>query len=128
MKESSLQIQCVEYMTILAQKHNDLVFFSIPNEGIMMMLRMFKVPEKIIAAIVNHFKKMGLLPGFPDFCILYKGNAYFIEFKAEGKKPNDKQQRIHKKLNDAYFTVTVIDDFENFKMLVDGIIRNLKGC
>lgn len=119
MKESTLQIQCVEYLTILAQRWPDLVFFSIPNEGLMMVLRAFKFPEKIIAAIIKHFKKMGMLSGIPDFCILYNNKCHFIEFKREGKKPSIKQKRIHDKIADAGFMVWTVDNFETFKKLVD---------
>jgi len=121
MKESSLQAQCVEYLTILAQKHDDLIFFSIPNEGLMFSLMSFGVDKKKIAAIINYFKKMGLLSGIPDFCILFKTDCHFIEFKAEGKKPNEKQVRIHDKIHTAGFNVFTVDNFEMFKKLIENM-------
>lgn len=118
MKESHLQIQCVDYISAIAVRHEDLLFFSIPNEGIMSVLMSFKIPSAISARIVNHFKKLGLLPGCPDFCILHSGNMFFIEFKKQGEKPNDKQLRIHDKINKCGFTVYVVDCFEDFKSIL----------
>lgn len=117
-KESTLQIQCVEYMTILAQKHNDLVFFSIPNEGIMFSLRAFKIPENTIAAIVNHFKKMGMLSGIFDFQILYKSKFLFMEFKSEIGVLSNNQKIIFKKIEQSGFKIYIIKTFENFKQLL----------
>ena len=121
MKESSLQAQCVEYLSILAQKYDDLIFFSIPNEGLMFSLMSFGVNQNKIAAIINHFKKLGLLSGIPDFCILFRGYCYFIEFKAEGKKPNEKQVRIHDKINKSGFDVFVCDNFDLFRNIIEDI-------
>lgn len=114
MKESTTQIQCVDYLSTIAARHDDLVFFSIPNEGLMSVLMAFKIPSSIAARIVNHFKKMGLLPGVPDFEILFRGTTIFIEFKSAGKDPNAKQYMVHNRLYDAGFTVHVCRSFEDF--------------
>lgn len=114
MKESTIQIQCVDYLSTIAARHDDLVFLSIPNEGLMSVLMAFKIPSSIAARIVNHFKKMGLLPGVPDFCILHSGKCIFIEFKKLGEKPNDKQNRIHAKILISGFPVFVCRSFEDF--------------
>lgn len=128
MKESTLQMQCVAYLTFIGQKHDDFVFFSIPNEGIMMVLRAFKIPNKIIAGIINFFKKMGMLPGVPDFCILYRKNVFFIEFKAQGREPSKTQKRVHEKFLKASFSVYIYDNFDAFKNFVDAKIKTLKDC
>lgn len=117
-KESTLQIQCVDYLTKLAIKHKELVFFSIPNEGVMTALVAFGVRQKIIGRIINFFKKMGLLPGIPDFQILYNRKSIFVEFKSKNRKPSEKQYRIHKKLKLAGFKTFVINDFEIFQDLI----------
>lgn len=127
-KESTIQMQAVEYLTILAQQHTDLIFFSIPNEGIMMIMRAFKVPERIIARIVAYFKKMGMLSGVPDLCILYKGKIAFIEFKSPGKTPSEIQKIVHQKFLDAFFFVLVIDSFEKFKIFIDTAIKKISNC
>lgn len=107
MKESTLQIQCVNYLSILCNKHNDLMFFSIPNEH-----------YNISHAQRTTFKKMGLLIGVPDFCILYQGQTLFIEFKKLGEKPNDTQKIIHDKIRKCGHTVSVVDDFDFFKDII----------
>jgi hypothetical protein len=107
MKESTLQIQCVDFLTALAMRYNDLLFFSIPNEH-----------YGITHAQRTTLKKRGLLPGTPDFQILFKGRMFFIEFKKQGEKPNEKQLRIHEKIRQCKFDVFVIDNFEDFKSLM----------
>lgn len=107
MKESTIQIQCVDYLSALAVRYDDILFFSIPNEhyGITPAQRM-------------KLKKQGLLPGVPDFQILFRGECIFIEFKKPGEKPNEKQLRIHEKIKSAGFTVYVCDSFEGFKSIL----------
>lgn len=123
MKESTIQIQCFEYLSTIAVRHDDLFFFSIPNEGLMTVLMAFRIPSAIAARIVNHFKKMGLIPGVPDFEVLFKGKCFFIEFKKQGKDPNTIQSNIHCKINNAGFIVYVCHSFEEFKIIlsVEGI-------
>ena len=65
---------------------------------------------------------MGLMPGIPDLQILYKGNSIFVELKAEGKLPNETQNKIHFKLMLAGFKTYVIDCFDDFKILTDKFI------
>ena len=115
MKESTIQMQCVDYLSALAVRHDNLMFFSIPNEGLMSVLMAFKIQPAIAARIVNHFKKMGLLPGIPDFCILYSGECIFIEFKAEGKNPTENQKHIHDKIDKSGFTVYTCRSFDDFR-------------
>ena len=80
MTESQIQQQTISYLSMIASRHN-FVFFSVPNEGIMSVLKMFKVPNNSCYAIVNFFKKMGLLPGVSDIMILHGGKAYCLEMK-----------------------------------------------
>jgi hypothetical protein len=119
MKESSIQIQCFDYLSAIANRHDDLFFFSIPNEGLMTVLMAFKIPSNIAARIINHFKRMGLVPGVPDFQILHHGECFFIEFKAPDKNPNEKQLNIHSKINDCGFTVYVCRSFEDFGSIMN---------
>jgi hypothetical protein len=107
MKESDLQIQCIDYLSHIAQRHWDLLFFSIPNER-----------YGVSYAQLNKLKKMGLLPAMPDICILFKGSCFFIEFKAPGKKPRDDQKIIHNRINNCGFDVYVMDNFEKFQKII----------
>jgi len=114
MKESSIQIQCFDYLSAIAARHDDLFFFSIPNEGLMTVLMAFKIPTAIAARIVNHFKRMGLVPGVPDFQVLFCGKCIFIEFKKPGKDLNEKQLKVHHRIYDAGFTTFTCHSFEEF--------------
>lgn len=121
MKESTIQMQCVDYISAIAVRHDNLMFFSIPNEGLMSVLMAFKIQPAIAARIVNHFKKMGLCPGVPDFQILFSGQCVFVEFKREGENPTGNQKLIHEKIFKAGFTTYVCRSFEGFKIICDDI-------
>ena len=56
--------------------------------------------------------KMGSISGsgWPDRLYLYKGFAFFIEFKAQGEKATPLQLHVHIMLQKAGFPVAVIDD------------------
>lgn len=85
--------------------------------------RIAKMSEKSIAMMSSHLKKMGLLPGAPDICILHNGKTTFIEVKAFGKKPNDKQLNIHSLIREIGFNVYVVDNFEDAKKIIDEVVR-----
>lgn len=125
-KESDIQKQIFDYCTTIAEKHGkDIFFFSIPNEGIMTVLKMFKIPDRICHAIVAHFKKMGLVPGTPDTCLLYSGKSYFFEIKKPDQEPTASQKRIHAKIRktgNAVFVVKSLEEFQNIIKTI-GIIR-----
>jgi len=57
----------------------------------MSVLIAFKVPKVTCFKIVNHFKKMGLLPGTSDIIIIYRGMAYCLEVKKPGEKQSKDQ-------------------------------------
>jgi hypothetical protein len=75
LSESTIQQQIISLLTTLRARHN-FVFFSVPNEGIMMA----RGGQKMFG-IIAHFKKMGLLPGTSDIIILCSGKAYCMEVK-----------------------------------------------
>lgn len=122
MKESQIQIQIISYLSIMAIKHN-IIYFSIPNEAFMAAARIARMPDKSIAMMSMHLKKMGMLPGVPDICILYQGETVFIEVKALGKKPSDKQLNIHTLIKEIGFNVYVVDNFEDAKKIIDEVVR-----
>lgn len=99
--ESDLQIQVVEYLSMISRANNFL-FFSIPNESLMMVLTKFRVPEKICYAIVTFFKKMGMLPGVADLCIVKNGKAYFIEMKTNKGVLSENQKLFRKRVWECY--------------------------
>lgn len=74
-REDTLQRDAFD--TVRLGLPNDVLVFSIPNE---------RLPTKnvaINAAYTNKLKSMGLYTGMADWCVVYRGQAHFIEFKCE---------------------------------------------
>ena len=82
MKESDIQQNTIEYLSLIAAVNN-FIFFAPMNEGFMMIMTMFKVPKKTRMIIFNWLRKMGLLPGVADLQIIKDGKSYFIELKTD---------------------------------------------
>ena len=62
----------------------------------------------------------------PDrLMITPSGVAYFIEFKAEDKKPAPAQEREHQRLRDQQVKVFVVDSIEQGKQIVDRMSMGL---
>ena len=80
MTESKIQQNICQYLSMISNRYK-FVFFSVPNESLMMVLKMFKVPDKSCYAIVAFFKKMGLLPGTSDIVLVWHGMTYCMEVK-----------------------------------------------
>ena len=88
--ESQIQQNICQYLSLISYQ-TGIVFFSVPNEGIMSVLMSFKVDKITCIKIVEHFKKMGLLPGTSDIVIIHKGLAYCLEVKKLGAKQSKDQ-------------------------------------
>lgn len=84
LSESQIQIQIINYLSILAGRWN-FVYFSVPNEGIMMS----RGGQKMFG-IIAHFKKMGLLPGTSDIIIGHNGKMYCMEVKLPKYRDKEK--------------------------------------
>lgn len=87
--------------------------FAPLNETAMMILKMFKVPDKTCCTIINYLKKMGLTSGIPDILILHNGTVYFLELKSENGKPSDVQKIIHAALIRMGYKVATAYNFED---------------
>lgn len=61
---------------------DDVLWFSIPNEG------------KRSPSYGARLKAMGLRPGAPDFEVIYRGRALFIEFKAPAGRQSPSQRQF----------------------------------
>ena len=107
--ETLLQIQIVEYLSLIAQK-NDFIFFSIPNEG-----AMTGAGGKMPFALMTTLKKMGMLPGIHDLCIIKNGRAYFIEVKTETGKVKENQQIIINSLYKIGCGIVIVRNIEDVK-------------
>lgn len=121
--ESAVQIQCVDYTTQLCVRHKDLFFFSIPNEGVMTGLVAFGVMRKVIARIVNHFKRMGMIPGVHDFEVIHKGRTLRIEFKSETGVLSNSQKIVFPKIEAAGYKIYIIRTFEEYVDLLERFMR-----
>ena len=132
MKESDIQKQVIEYLTIQASSNN-FFFFSIPNEAFMQAANIGKMDAKTKAMMTNHLKKMGMIAGVPDLCIIYKnenGSGFhnakieisktlFIELKTQTGQVSKVQQIIHKKINEVGHTVELARSLDD----VIGILK-----
>tara|TARA_R110000796_G_scaffold74629_1_gene167792 strand:- start:1635 stop:2282 length:648 start_codon:yes stop_codon:yes gene_type:complete len=78
--------------------------------------------DKITAAML---KAKGVVPGIPDLVFNYRKRTYFIEMKKPGKGVLSKAQKeVHSVLDSQGFIVWVIDNLEDFKSLIETIIKD----
>jgi hypothetical protein len=80
-KESVLQMQIVEILSLYSRR-NKFIFFSVPNEAVLMTCVSFGIAKTILFKILNFFKKMGMTPGVSDLVICKNGQTYFLELKS----------------------------------------------
>jgi hypothetical protein len=121
MKESKIQQQIISYLSHIAIQNN-IVFFAIPNESFMMTAKMARMPEKQMAILNTHLHKMGMVSGIPDLCLLYNGEAYFLEVKNEVGKLSATQKLIHKAFKRCGFTVYVVRSVEDVESILNDIL------
>lgn len=95
--ESQIQQTVIQNLSGLATKHN-FVFMCPLNEGVMMVLTMFKVPKLTCIKIMNWLKKMGFRKGASDLQIFHGGNAYFIELKTVKGELSEDQKIFRNKV------------------------------
>lgn len=58
-------------------------------------------------------KHMGLIPGFPDLLLIYRGEAYGMELKAEGGRLEPEQIAAHEALGRAGMDVRVVRSLDD---------------
>lgn len=80
MTESNLQEQICNHLSMICRRW-DFIYFAPMNEGVMMVLKMFKVPDNSCYRIINYMKKLGFLPGVSDIIIGHEGRMYCMEIK-----------------------------------------------
>jgi hypothetical protein len=83
--ESDIQIQVVEYVSLLAAQCGFL-FFAVPNEG------MGEAKTGAGLGRMARLKKMGIRPGVADLVFVKDGRAYFLEMKKPGGKQSENQK------------------------------------
>lgn len=70
-------------------------------------------------AIKNKFKKMGMVPGVPDLCLLHDGRAYMFEVKRLGEKLTERQEKIHELLYEINICAFVVSDVEHVTYILN---------
>jgi hypothetical protein len=103
--EAKIQSEIVAYMRNELKIERGL-FFSIPNDG----------------QFASKFLATGLVPGFPDLCLLNEKTAYFFEVKVPGQKPRANQVEIHETLFSKGFEVFVVTSLDQFRIIVAQIL------
>lgn len=111
MSEDNLQAKCYQWF------HNSYpelrgLLWAVPNGGHRDVREAMK------------FKATGVVAGVPDLEFHYKGRSFFFELKTEKGIVSEKQKRIHQRLKENGFTVTVIREFEKFKTELETVIQN----
>lgn len=87
---------------------------------------LYHVPngEKRDPVTANKLKAMGVVPGVPDIVFHFRQRTYFFEFKKPGGNTSKEQNDIIAQLDLMRFMVWVVDNLEDFKMLVNNIIND----
>lgn len=85
----------------------------------------------IEAHLVKRCKEIGALcekftsparRNVPDRIVTYKGDVIFVELKATGEKPNEAQQRDHKRRHDAGAQVVWTDSKEGVEKIIENLV------
>jgi hypothetical protein len=84
--EAIIQSQIVELLSRFARK-NKFIFFSVPNEAVL-----YDALGQRKDALLNHLKKLGMIPGVSDLVIIKNGLAYCLEVKSDKGKQSEKQK------------------------------------
>ena len=100
MLESDIQALIVQYL-----KYKNIMFFSVPNEGVNSIKRMMKL------------KKMGLRSGVSDLVILMKNRVIFVEVKQKGEKQTENQISFEKDVIDLGFEYHVVYSVEDVELI-----------
>lgn len=91
--EDQLQISVIDYLRLSLPK--SAIVFHCPNGG----QRNAREGAK--------FKRMGVLAGIPDVCILYNGQAYFIELKTQRGILSPTQKELHQRFRESGFWIEI---------------------
>ena len=108
--ESVLQMSICDYLS-----RHGIFFFSVPNE---------RSSSQDVQKIMR-LKKMGMVAGIPDLCILHKKTVYFLEVKSAKGKLTEKQIIIQSILkHHGYHVATVYDIEQAIRQIIDwGIVK-----
>jgi len=113
-REGPIQKACYQF---LRTQYPHALVFSVPNElaskvgggsdG--------KKRQSVIRNVQVNAKKMGMLPGMGDLCMLNSGRFYVFEIKAKGNYQQNNQKDVERVVDangGYYFVIRSIDDLK----------------
>ena len=109
----------IDIGTYLKIQYPRALIFSVPNELASKVGGGGKTPAErerrqiIIRNVQAKAKKMGMLPGMSDLCMLLEGQFYAFEVKAKGNKQQPNQEDAEQAVDangGYYFVVRSTDD------------------
>jgi ATP-dependent exoDNAse (exonuclease V) beta subunit len=106
--EAQIQSECFRW---LWNEHPETrgLFFTINNNS-----------EHVVRAMIR--KSLGIVPGVADTVFLWKGNAYFIEFKTNEGVLSKAQIEWHRKIINEMFLYFVVRSVDEFKTVIKYIM------
>ena len=116
-EEQILQIQIVEFLSLVARKNN-IVFFSVPNEAF--LFSSSKNDKKSYAKMMI-LKKMGMTSGVSDLIIIKNGITYCMECKSKKGSLSKNQSIFLDNARKAGALTVVINNFDDALLFFDVI-------
>lgn len=117
-REGPIQKAVAQYLKI---KYPASLVFSVPNElaskaggG-----KTTKARQNIIRNVQAQAKKMGMLPGMADICMLYEGCFYAFEVKAKGNYQQDNQKAAQARVEANGGVYAVVRSIDDVKAVLD---------
>ncbi len=117
MTESTTQQSICTYLSMISNNYN-FIFFSVPNEGIMAVLKSFHIDKVTCFKIIAHFKKMGLLPGVSDIIIIWHRMAYCMEVKTDTGKQSKDQILFERRVIEVGGKYIIVRSIEDVKKVL----------
>jgi len=114
-REGPIQKAVVEYLN---RQYPTALIFSVPNELASKVGggKTTQARQNIIRNVQAQAKRMGMLPGMADVCMLFEGRFYAFEVKARGNYQQDNQkdaQALVEANGGFYAVVRSIDDVKS---------------
>lgn len=106
--ELKMQAACVKWLRNERPETRGL-FFAVNNNS-----------EHIGRAMIR--KSIGTIAGVSDTIFLWKGKAYFIEFKTVKGRQSSEQKRWQKIVEDNGFNYYIVRSLDEFKNLINSIM------
>lgn len=113
--EYQIQCECVQLLEIYKQQKKVDFFTAIPNST---YTKSWSQKRKN--------KLSGVRPGLCDLTIVVEKIPYFVELKTETGTLQASQKEVIKILNGRFILAYIVTSLEEFKVLLDDIIRSAK--